>query len=41
MAAGVVFTLPAFLFLSEASAKAYFNYWTILMLAIFGGILGC
>jgi OPT family oligopeptide transporter len=40
VAAGVVFTLPAFLFLSDGIGKDYFNYWTILMLAIFGGILG-
>lgn len=40
VAAGVVFTLPAFLFLSDGVGKGYFNYWTILMLAIFGGILG-
>jgi len=40
VAAGVVFTLPAFLFLSDGVGKGYFNYWTILLLAIFGGILG-
>jgi OPT family oligopeptide transporter len=40
IAAGVVFTLPGFLFLSEKSSGAYFNYLTILTLAIFGGILG-
>lgn len=41
IASGVVFTLPAFLFLSQDSnGEAYFNYWTILTLAIFGGILG-
>lgn len=40
VAAGVVFTLPAFLFLSEGIGEGFFNYWTILMLAIFGGILG-
>lgn len=40
VAAGVVFTLPAFLFLSDGVGKHYFSYWTILMLAIFGGILG-
>jgi putative OPT family oligopeptide transporter len=40
VAAGVVFTLPAFLFLSDGIGKGYFTYWTILMLAIFGGILG-
>ncbi len=40
IAAGVVFTLPGFLFLSDASSANYFNYFTILVLAIFGGILG-
>ena len=45
IAAGVVFTLPAFLFMSinenGASVGAdFFNYWTILALAMFGGILG-
>lgn len=46
IAAGVVFTLPAFLFLSQDAATGnsigleYFSYWTILTLAIFGGILG-
>ena len=41
IAAGVVFTLPAFLFLSpDSNGEVYFNYWTILTLAIFGGILG-
>jgi OPT family oligopeptide transporter len=40
IAAGVVFTLPGFLFLSEKSSGEYFNYLTILTLAIFGGILG-
>jgi OPT family oligopeptide transporter len=45
IAAGVVFTLPAFLFLStDETGKSvgfeYFSYWTILTLAIFGGILG-
>lgn len=40
IAAGVVFTLPGFLFLSEASSASYFNYITILILAIIGGILG-
>jgi len=40
IAAGVVFTLPGFLFLSEASSADYFNYVTILVLAIIGGILG-
>ncbi len=40
IAAGVVFTLPGFLFLSESSSAEYFNYVTILVLAIFGGMLG-
>ncbi|HKI78327.1 MAG TPA: OPT/YSL family transporter, partial [Ignavibacteriaceae bacterium] len=45
IAAGVVFTLPAFLFMSLNDAgvsvgAGYFNYWTILVLAMFGGILG-
>jgi OPT family oligopeptide transporter len=40
IAAGVVFTLPGFLFLSNPASADYFNYWTILILAIFGGMLG-
>ncbi len=45
IAAGVVFTLPAFLFMSMNDAgvsvgASYFNYWTILALAMFGGVLG-
>jgi OPT family oligopeptide transporter len=40
IAGGVVFTLPGFLFLSESSSANYFNYFTILILSIFGGILG-
>ena len=40
IAAGVVFTLPGFLFLSDPASASFFNYWTILILAIFGGILG-
>jgi OPT family oligopeptide transporter len=40
IAAGVVFTLPGFLFLSQASSASFFNYFTILILAIIGGILG-
>jgi len=40
IAAGVVFTLPGFLFLSNPDSANYFNYFTILVLAIFGGILG-
>jgi putative OPT family oligopeptide transporter len=40
IAAGVVFTLPGFLFLSDSSSADNFNYLTILILATFGGILG-
>src|SRR6187401_580985 len=40
IAAGVVFTLPGFLFLSDPANANYFNYFTILILAIVGGILG-
>ncbi|CAN5318710.1 oligopeptide transporter, OPT family [soil metagenome] len=40
IAAGVVFTLPGFLFLSDGASANFFNYITILTLAIFGGILG-
>jgi OPT family oligopeptide transporter len=41
IAAGVVFTLPAFLFLSDpAVGDEYFRYWTIFALAVLGGILG-
>ena len=40
IAAGVVFTLPGFLFLSDPKSADNFNYMTILILAIFGGILG-
>jgi OPT family oligopeptide transporter len=45
IAAGVVFTLPGFLFLSpdeggQSVGEGFFNYWTILILAAFGGILG-
>lgn len=40
IAAGVVFTLPGFLFLSNPESKEFFNYITILTLAIFGGMLG-
>lgn len=41
IAAGVVFTLPGFLFLSAGSnGPSFFNYWTIFTLALFGGILG-
>src|ERR1051325_93593 len=41
IASGVVFTLPAFLFLSkDAHGEVFFNYWCILTLAIIGGLLG-
>lgn len=45
IAAGVVFTLPGFLFLSpgadgDSVGADYFNYLTILILAAFGGMLG-
>jgi putative OPT family oligopeptide transporter len=45
IAAGVVFTLPGFLFLSTGEdgvsvGDAYFNYLTILILAAIGGMLG-
>lgn len=45
IASGVVFTLPGFLFLSQTEAGQsigadFFNYWTILTLAILGGLLG-
>jgi OPT family oligopeptide transporter len=45
IAAGVVFTIPGFLFLSPAAdgisvGEAYFDYLTILVLAAFGGMLG-
>ena len=40
IAAGVVFTLPGFLFLSDKANEDYFSYVTILTLAILGGILG-
>jgi OPT family oligopeptide transporter len=40
IASGVAFTLPGFLFLSSPSSAEYFNYLTILILAIVGGILG-
>ncbi len=38
VAAGVVFTVPAFIFL--AGGDAYFNYFNIFTLALVGGILG-
>jgi len=41
VAAGVAFTIPALLFLSEnAHGEDYFNYVQIMMLAAVGGILG-
>src|SRR5947207_12383102 len=46
IAAGVVFTLPGFLFLSRDATtgvsvgERYFSYWTILTLALIGGVLG-
>jgi OPT family oligopeptide transporter len=40
VAAGVVFTLPAFLLLSTSEAASNFNYFTITAIAIVGGILG-
>ncbi len=46
IAAGVVFTLPGFLFLAYAPGTkvsvgaSYFNYWTIFALALLGGMLG-
>lgn len=40
IAAGVAFTLPGFLFLSSPDSSKYFEYPTILVLAIVGGLLG-
>jgi OPT family oligopeptide transporter len=46
IAAGVVFTLPGFLFLGASGGaghgvgEPYFSYWTILTLAMVGGVLG-
>src|SRR5438445_6504866 len=46
IAAGVVFTLPGFLFLAVDPASrrsvgaGYFTYWTIFTLALLGGMLG-
>jgi putative OPT family oligopeptide transporter len=40
VAAGVVFTLPAFIFLSDGVGMDYFRFGTIMMVAVFGGILG-
>jgi putative OPT family oligopeptide transporter len=39
LAAGVVFTIPALIFLAPYG-PAYFNYWQITLLAIAGGIMG-
>jgi OPT family oligopeptide transporter len=46
IAAGVVFTLPGFLFLAAdpvtgvSVGAPYFSYWTIFTLALLGGVLG-
>jgi putative OPT family oligopeptide transporter len=40
VAAGVVFTLPAFIFLSDKASADYFEVGTVMMIAVFGGILG-
>src|SRR5215207_4344546 len=46
IAAGVVFTLPGFLFLTRDTVtgasvgEPYFSYWTIFTLALLGGVLG-
>jgi putative OPT family oligopeptide transporter len=46
IAAGVVFTLPGFLFLARDAStgrsigEGYFNYWTIFTLSLLGGVLG-
>ena len=40
VAAGVVFTLPAFIFLSDKTSADYFEVGTVMMIAVFGGILG-
>jgi OPT family oligopeptide transporter len=46
IAAGVVFTLPGFLFLATDPSTGtsvgapYFSYWTIFTLALLGGVLG-
>jgi len=39
LAAGVVFTIPALIFLVP-NGPGYFNYWQLTLLAIAGGILG-
>ncbi len=45
IAAGVVFTLPGFLFLAKDAngvsvGSPFFSYWTIFTLALLGGVLG-
>lgn len=40
IASGVVFTMPGFLFLTDGIGADFFNYWTILTLAILGGLVG-
>jgi putative OPT family oligopeptide transporter len=41
VAAGVAFTVPAFLFLAAAAGgERFFRYWPILMLSMAGGMLG-
>ena len=46
IAAGVVFTLPGFLFLAidpttnSSVGSPFFSYWTIFTLALLGGVLG-
>lgn len=40
IASGVVFTMPGFLFLTDRASADFFNYWTILTLAIVGGLVG-
>jgi putative OPT family oligopeptide transporter len=40
IAAGVVFTIPAFLFIANGGAKEYFNILQIVTLAATGGIVG-
>ncbi|MGN6544039.1 MAG: OPT family oligopeptide transporter [Aureliella sp.] len=40
VAAGVVFTLPAFIFLSNDVGTGYFQVGTIMMIATIGGLLG-
>ncbi|MFO0980820.1 MAG: oligopeptide transporter, OPT family [Planctomycetota bacterium] len=40
IAAGVVFTTPAFLFIASGGAKEYFDYVQIMTMAAVGGIVG-